>query len=182
MRWLIIAMTLGCSMAWTSFAPAGEDGLGAHCPRCHETCYPTVTKGTETKSCWNVETKAICIPKVRFPWEMGCCNKGCGKDGCLPPKCGKVKYVNVLVKHEYECSACKYSFDIDGHKDASGASHKAPSYDAPADAALTPVEPPPVEARLPLSSRRVEPASFEQSGENAGVAKRYVEYLESFFR
>jgi len=58
-------------------------GLGirrAFCPHCGDACYPTVTKAKETKHCWNVETQAICIPKVRFPWESDG-GKVDGKDG-----------------------------------------------------------------------------------------------------
>jgi hypothetical protein len=98
----------------------GKGARRAFCPHCGDACYPTVTKGKETKHCWNVESKAICIPKVRFPWESncgkGCGGKDCGKENCVPPKCGRTKYVNVLIKHEYECSTCKYSWDVAGYK------------------------------------------------------------------
>jgi hypothetical protein len=93
-------------------------GKRVHCPRCSEPCYPTVSKDMEKKHCWCVETKTICIPKIRFPWERhsgDCC---ASKDGCCPqPKCGRTKCVRVLVKKEYECPVCKYNFDVDKGKD-----------------------------------------------------------------
>lgn len=114
----------------------GHRGGGLLCPRCTEPCYPTVTKGKETKHCWDVEQKVICIPRITWPWEAkaksghgkghghaksdacGCGAKGKGKGAhcpdanCIQPKCGRTKVVNVLMKVPYECSVCKYSFEI----------------------------------------------------------------------
>ncbi len=200
MRLQLLAIALVASLAGTAVLAGdpGHDGKGGHgkgghrafCPHCGDACYPTVTKGTETKHCWNVETKAICIPKVRFPWEAGCgkgCGgKGCGKDNCVPPKCGRTKYVNVLIKHEYECSTCKYSWDVDSYKNGGGKYHgdksdKAPSVDSPADPGPAVSEPPPVEASLPHSARRVAPVAFERPTEAAPAKKNYFEKLTSFF-
>lgn len=178
MRWFMIIAVFLLTNSWTSVGRTGEDGHAAHCPRCRATCYPTVTKGTEEKQCWEVETKTICIPKVRFPWETKCCNKGCGKDGCVPPKCGRTKYVNVLVPHKYECSTCKYSWDVDGDKYDNGKIIK--TY-GPTEAAPTAAEPPPAEASL-QSNRRAEPAGFEQSDHGAPAKRSYVEVLTSFFK
>ena len=66
------------------------------CPRCHTSCQLEIEKGKEKKSCWEIECKAICIPKVTFPWQK-----------CCQPKCAKVKYVNVLKKKTWECEVCK---------------------------------------------------------------------------
>ncbi len=177
MRWFLMALAFVLASSWTSVGETGENGHGANCPRCHETCYPTVTKGSETKQCWEVETKTICIPKVRFPWESKCCNKGCGEDGCAQPKPGRTKTVNVLVKHEYECSTCKYSWDVDSYKNGNGKSDKAPGAGSP-----TPADPPPAAATLPQSTRRVAPAAFDQSGAASPAKKSYAEILTSFFK
>jgi hypothetical protein len=164
----------------------GDHGKGGHrafCPHCGDACYPTVTKGKETKHCWNVESRAICIPKVRFPWESSCCSKGCGKEGCVPPKCGRTKYVNVLIKHEYECSTCKYSWDVDSYKSENGKSDKYKSAgDGLTEPAPSVPEPPPVEASLERSTRRVTPASFDQNRGAAPAKKSVAEILTSFFR
>ncbi len=104
MRWQLFALILGAILTCqTAFA-----GDASCCKQCGETCYPTVTKGTVSKHCWDYQTKTICIPRVRFPWESSCCDKT--KDGCLPAKPGRTKQVKVLVKHEYKCSVCKYSW------------------------------------------------------------------------
>ena len=194
MRLQLLAWALAATIAGTS-AFAGDDGHdGKHeghgkggqrafCPHCGDACYPTVTKGKETKHCWNVETKAICIPKVRFPWEHGCCDKGCGKDGCAPPKCGRTKYVDVLMKHEYECSKCEYSWDVDSYKHDNGKSNKyKESSEEPAEASPTPADPPPVEASLQNSTRRVAPVGFEQSDSAAPVKQSYFKIPMSLFK
>jgi len=143
---------------------AGEHDLGkshghghgrAWCPHCGEACYPTVTKGTVTKHCFDTESKPICIPKVRFPWEPG----GKGKGACATPKCGRTKYVNVLIKHEYECSVCKYSWDPAGFKDSSKNDAKyldAPAAESDNEEPAVPL-PPAVEARRIPSSVEVRP-------------------------
>ena len=120
---------------------------GILCPHCGEPCMATVTKGKETKHCWEVEAKTICIPKVRFPWELcgkgcgkGCGGKDCGNSTCLPPKCGRTKCVRVLVKHEYECTVCKYSFDIDKGDKGSKKYRGAPAASAPEIPAPSPIE------------------------------------------
>lgn len=151
----------------------------AFCPHCGEACYPTVSKDKETKTCWNVETKTICIPKVRFPWEKDCGKDG--KDGCPTPKCGRTKNVNVLMKHEYECSTCKYSWDVDSYKDGDGKSDKAPADD------LTHAVPnlhrlPPVELAQPSTAGRIAPTTFEQSNQAAPARRSYAEILTSFFK
>ena len=163
MRWWMITLAFVLASSWTNIGQSGEEGHGSHCPRCHETCYPTVTKDKEEKQCWNVETKTICIPKVRFPWESRCCDKGCGKDGCLPPKPGRTRTVNVLVPHKYECSTCKYSWDVDSYKHDSSPSDKKFLHGRSADDQPVAADPPPVEASLPRSNRRIAPVDFELS-------------------
>lgn len=117
-------------------ATAGESNRRqrACCPRCGEACYRTVSVGKEKKHCWVVDTKTICIPKVRFPWERDRDKDGCCKKGCPSPKSGRTKCVRVLLKCEYECEVCKYHWDEDTMK-----RRKRNSQDVP--------PPPPVEAR-----------------------------------
>ena len=108
----IVAMVAGVP------AFAGDEGNCAkrythcaNCPHCGEVCYPTVSRDKKTKHCWKVESKTICIPKVRFPWEKKCNEKSCCEKECALPKCGRKKCVKVLMKHEYECTVCKYSWN-----------------------------------------------------------------------
>jgi hypothetical protein len=184
MRSFTLATTLLFAAAVSAVAGDGKHG-GVHCPRCHEPCYATVTKGTETKHCWNVEYKTICIPKVTFPWEVHGKGKAGGKDCAVPAKCGRTKTVRVLVKEEYECSVCKYSWDPSSFK---GHGHKSHGRDlppgAPADAQPDVPAPPPVEASLdPMPARRVpsvaEPSAADQPP--ALTERSYFEILTGFF-
>jgi hypothetical protein len=67
-----------------------------HCPNCKAYCTFEWEKASEAKHCWCVAHKAICIPKITFPWE-----------DCCEPKCARVKWVKRLKKLEYECEHCK---------------------------------------------------------------------------
>lgn len=66
------------------------------CPHCKAYCKFELEDAKEKKSCWCIERKAICIPKITFPWQKSC-----------EPKCGRVKWVNRLKEVEYECEHCK---------------------------------------------------------------------------
>jgi hypothetical protein len=154
----------------------GKNRRHVFCPHCGDPCYPTVTKGKETKHSWDVEAKTICIPKVRFPWEKDCGKKS-GGGNCPAPKCGRTKCVNVLMKYEYECSTCKYSWDVDSYKRSKA--NKVPSEATPADSAPAAPEPPVREASLPRTTRRVTPASFEQQGTNMQPPKQSLHRIDA---
>lgn len=85
------------------------------CGKCNGSCFLKVEPSTKEKSCFKVEAKQICIPRVRFPWQpkdkcKGC--DGCDRGGCCTNHCGRVKTVLVLKKHKYECPACKYTWEV----------------------------------------------------------------------
>lgn len=87
------------------------------CGKCNGTCYLKVEQSTKEKSCFKVEAKQICIPRVRFPWQTkDKCNRcdGCDSGGCCTTQYGRVKTILVLKKHKYECPACKYTWEIVG--------------------------------------------------------------------
>ncbi|MHB0955469.1 MAG: hypothetical protein ACYC0X_03730 [Pirellulaceae bacterium] len=97
MRWPIALTILIGTLGMSFRAQAGDDEVC--CPNCHHVCQFSWEKEKVTKHCWRTECKPICIPTITFPWQDGCA-----------PKCARVKYVNVLKKHEYECERCKYKF------------------------------------------------------------------------
>jgi len=158
----------------------GKAGSRVFCPHCGEACYPTVTKGKETKHCFNVETKTICIPKVRFPWEKDYGKCG-GKDGCPQPKCGHTRDVHVLIKHEYECSVCKYSWNPESFKNGKGdAKYKS----APTEPETDPIPPAPTAARLDQRRAVPPPVEIDQAAQSqppAPAKKTYFEILTGFF-
>ncbi|QDU94711.1 hypothetical protein [Lignipirellula cremea] len=106
-RGLVTAMLLA-SLA-PSVNAADPENCEVQCPSCRcWSCKVSQEKVKEKKTCFDCECKAICIPRVRFPWE-NCC--------CKPLKCAKVRVVKVLVQHEYECEHCRYKWDpvcVDG--------------------------------------------------------------------
>ena len=85
-------------------------------------CCPKRTTVEVKKHCWNVKNETICIPGFRFQcnWKKRC-KKGCdcGDTCCTsstdcdcPPKCGRVRCIKVLEKHEYTCEQCGYEWEV----------------------------------------------------------------------
>ncbi len=73
-----------------------------YCSHGCKTCRLYVETLKVKKHCFNIECKDICIPPVRFPWQK-----------CCELKCGKIKTVRVLKKHEYTCEKCGYKWDVE---------------------------------------------------------------------
>ena len=91
------------SITMSSVAMADQCCKPAGCSpdrNCMPACKPVVKKVDITATCYNIETKTICIPPTRFPWESspcdGVCGNNCGADGkcaaggaCTPAgRCG----------------------------------------------------------------------------------------------
>lgn len=86
----------------TNGGTAGEKAPSLSCHSCgRKVCCPEVKPAKETRHCWEVEKKDVCIPAVRFPWM------DCGQF-----RCGRVRKVNVLVEKDYEVDTCKYDWKI----------------------------------------------------------------------
>ena len=188
---LAIAVTAPTFAGETNSSGKKKGGhCGVFCPHCGEACYPTVTKGKEKKHYFEVEAKTICIPKVRFPWQTGANGKAGGKDRCPTQNCGRTKTVHVLVKHEYECSVCEYSWDPD-HLKNGGGKDKYQSGAIPAVNGSEVAPPPPIapaEARQQLQFRRPAPLPVRYdlpSTDTTTVTPRKklsAEALTSFFK
>ena len=88
-------------------------GLCKKCPSCD--CSLEAKMVDVEKSCFEVETKTICIPRVVFPWQR---NKACGScDSCDGKGCNscvnngaKTRCIRVIKKKKYTCPECKYSW------------------------------------------------------------------------
>ncbi|MCR9296225.1 MAG: hypothetical protein NXI32_26230 [bacterium] len=117
-----LAFSTLCMLGNTLPADAVEHRKKVCCPKCSNACELKVSEGTETKYCWKIECKTVCIPRVQFswqwPWEPK--HKACGSQSCDDAECGnccrpplklaKSKKVKMLVKHEYECPVCEYKW------------------------------------------------------------------------
>ncbi len=99
-------IALALLAAALAISPATEAVAGnTPTARCHvcgqKVCYPETKVEKETRHCWEVERKEICIPAIRFPWMK-----------CGPLHCGRVRTVNVLVAKDYESEKCVYEWKI----------------------------------------------------------------------
>ena len=72
------------------------------CPQCQNDgiCQLKTEEVKEKKTCFKVETKKICIPAVRMPWQS-----------CVS-QCGQARTIKVLKKETYECPKCEYSWEV----------------------------------------------------------------------
>lgn len=100
---------------------AANDGCSrqsVRCPKCCHSCRLEVSQDSESKKCFECETKTICIPRVVFPWQnkKSCKSPGgcvaCGGKGCTVCRHNgaKVRRVKVLKTKSYECPRCKYKW------------------------------------------------------------------------
>ena len=72
------------------------------CPECaEEVCSCSCVKVEESRSCFKVDYKTICIPKVKLPWES-----------CCKPRCAEARSVKVLLVHRYKCPKCKCRWEV----------------------------------------------------------------------
>lgn len=101
-------------------------GCGNCC--CEPVCCPKKVTEEVKKHCWKVSSEWVCIPGFHFHcnWRdskcnnSGSCDTCCGGDSCgggnsccaCPPKCGRVRCINVLEKHEYTCEECGYEWEV----------------------------------------------------------------------
>ena len=76
----------------TPGAPAENLGVHQECDCPAACCERHIEIVKETKYCWEVGHKQVCIPPVCCPWLEW-----------LPLGKGGVRTVNVLEKHEWEC-------------------------------------------------------------------------------
>ena len=85
----------------------GVCGNTNYCSQGCKTCRMHVETLKVKKHCYYIECKDICIPPVRFPWQK-----------CCDLKCGKIKTVRVLKKHNYTCEKCGYKWTVECNCDS----------------------------------------------------------------
>lgn len=64
-------------------------------------CVLEVSQEDAETTCFNVESKEICIPGIRLPW-----------DKCGTRRCGGVRTICVLTEEKSEKKVCKYEWSI----------------------------------------------------------------------
>ena len=80
-------------------AVADDLTVEAECGCVSECCQQHVEIIKETKYCWEVEQRQVCIPTACCPWLEW-----------LPFGKGSIRTVNVLEKHEWECEKPVYKW------------------------------------------------------------------------
>ena len=123
-RNLPIALAIAVALSLISFqavvALGGKclDQTGcACCPVCDHVCKLDAEQVEEEKSCFKVESKVICIPRVVFPWQKAkkaACASCDACDGAGCTNCvhngARLRKVCVLKTEKYKCPACKYTW------------------------------------------------------------------------
>ncbi len=128
----MIALSFSSGWMSTGSATAGRgkllDQTGcSYCPVCDHACKLEAKQVDEQKTCFNVESKAICIPRVVFPWQKAkkarcaACDS-CGGRGCTAcvHNGARVRKVCVLKTEKYECTKCKYTWTAEKKASCSG--------------------------------------------------------------
>lgn len=163
MKTIRFALGLGLMLASAQFVSAQSFNIGCAdsgcasqgaccneptcCPNCHATCVFEAKMVKVDKSCYEVECKPICVPRVRFPWQK-----------CCEPVCADIKYVKVLKVKKYECEECEYSWKVDEQPCSCGGCE---SMGIPASAIPTPAVEEPAAAEGAAQYQRYVPAQVE---------------------
>lgn len=91
-----------------------QTGCSLCCPVCDHTCRLDAKEVEEEISCFEVESKVICIPRVVFPWQKKRCQAcdTCDGGGCTDcvHNGARIRRVCVLKKDKIKCPKCKYTW------------------------------------------------------------------------
>ena len=94
-----------------------QTGCCRRCPACDHVCKLDAEQVEEEKSCFEVESKVICIPRVVFPWQKKKCNAcdACDGQGCnnCVHNGARTRKICVLVTDKYKCPSCQYTWSAE---------------------------------------------------------------------
>jgi len=101
-----------------------QTGCSLRCPACDHVCKLDAEQVEESKVCFDVETKVVCIPRVVFPWQKKKCKScsSCDGNGCshCVNNGARTRKVCVLKPSSYKCPACKYTWSAEKRDGCSG--------------------------------------------------------------
>lgn len=119
-----------------------QTGCCNKCPACNYVCKLDAELVDEKKTCFDVETKVICIPRVVFPWQkkkcMSCTCDGVGCTSCVNNG-ARTRRIRVLKTDSYTCPKCEYSWTAEKVGCDPCISSKQRSESAPVIAGTAPV-------------------------------------------
>lgn len=169
----ILKASLMLAIAVCLFAPTSVSaGHGKHfdqtgltcCPACDYVCKLEAEQVEVEKSCFKVESKAICIPRVVFPWQKArkaacascdsCDGRGC--TACVHNG-ARVRKVCVLKTEKYKCPACEYTWSAE--KKASCGCCDAAGCDGGCTGVMLPPAVPAAEVSVPQAPAAEAPAT-----------------------
>lgn len=108
----------------------------ACCPVCDHVCKLDAEQVDEEKTCFDVESKVICIPRVVFPWQKAKRSACASCDSCDGKGCtacvhngARVRRICVLKTEKYECPACKYTWTAEKKDTCGGGCNGGPTCD-----------------------------------------------------
>ena len=99
---ITVTATIQPTQCQAGFGHHGKSNDCCVCPSCQHVCKLTAEKVDEEKTCFDVESKVICIPRVVFPWQKKC--NPCANNGA------KLRTVCVLTTDKYKCPKCEYTW------------------------------------------------------------------------
>lgn len=99
---ITLTATIQPTQSQAGFGHHGKSNDCCVCPSCQHVCKLTAEKVDEEKTCFDVESKVICIPRVVFPWQKKC--NPCANNGA------KLRTVCVLTTDKYKCPKCEYTW------------------------------------------------------------------------
>ncbi|MDB4476623.1 hypothetical protein N9250_01595 [bacterium] len=112
----LLAITMIATIAIKADTAKAEINIPCLCTKCPSCDCSLEAKMVDVeKSCFEVETKTICIPRVVFPWQKkkasGSCDScdGRGCNSCVNNG-AEMRCIRVLKKKKYTCPECKYSW------------------------------------------------------------------------
>lgn len=112
----LIAIAMIATIATKVEPVKAEINIGCLCTKCPSCNCALEAKMVDVeKSCYEVETKTICIPRVVFPWQR---KKVCGScDSCDGRGCtacvnngATTRCIRILKKKKHTCPECQYSW------------------------------------------------------------------------
>ncbi|MCD0460252.1 hypothetical protein [Roseiconus lacunae] len=117
----MVAVAFALLLGAQPVAEAGDffdqTGASCNCPVCDHVCELKAEKVDEEKTCFKVESKVICIPRVVFPWQKSKRSACASCDACDGQGCtscvhngARLRRICVVKTEKYKCPSCEYTW------------------------------------------------------------------------
>jgi len=116
----VVALVLVPALAIAGNGKLLDETGCACCPVCDHVCKLDVEETEVKRTCFKIETKVVCIPRVVFPWQKAKKAACASCDSCDGRGCqvcvhngARVRKVCVAKPDSYKCPACKYTWSAE---------------------------------------------------------------------